>query len=112
MRDSTDSNASIYIHGSTPPEQARLATLNRLLNEGALRELAITSNCSVLDVGSGLGQLTRAMARTSGGAKVVGVERDPAQLSAAKSFAADAGELGLVDFRLGDANNLPLAPSE
>jgi SAM-dependent methyltransferase len=113
MYDSTDAKTSVYIHGSTPPEQARLATLNRLLNEGALRELAIKANCSILDVGSGLGQLTRALAQASGrGAKVVGVERDGAQLAAAKSFAAEAGESDLVDFRSGDACSLPLAPSE
>ena len=113
MQGTADSKTSVYIHGSTPPEQARLATLNRLLNEGALRELAITPNCSILDVGSGLGQLTRAMARASGaGVKVVGVERDTAQLAAAKSFAAEAGESELVDFRMGDAASLPLTPSE
>ena len=113
MHDSAETKTSIYIHGSTPPEQARLATLNRLLNEGALRELAITQNCSILDVGSGLGQLTRAMARASGvGAKVVGVERDVAQLRVAQAFAAEAGESELVDFRLGDAASLPLGPSE
>ena len=113
MQDSANTKTSIYIHGSAPPEQARLATLNRLLNDGALRELAIPADCSILDVGSGLGQLTRAMARASGlGARVVGVERDAAQLAAAKSFAAEAGESDLVDFRQGDAASLPLAASE
>jgi SAM-dependent methyltransferase len=113
MKDSTGAKASVYIHGSTPPEQARLALLNRLMNEAALREMALPFGCSILDVGSGLGQLTRAMARRSGpGAKVVGVERDAVQLARAISLADAAGESSLADFRAGDACALPLTKAE
>jgi SAM-dependent methyltransferase len=113
MTDSADSKSSVYIHGSTAPEQARLSRLNQLMNEAAMRELAIPKGVSILDVGCGLGQLSRDMARASGpGVKAVGVERDPIQLSKAVALAAEMGESSMVDFRLGDATHLPLTPAE
>ena len=110
---SSDSKSSVYIHGSAPEEQARLSELNQLMNEAALRELAIPVGISILDVGSGLGQLTRAMARATGrGPKVVGLERDPLQLSKARTLADEAGESSLIEFRQGDATDLPMAATE
>jgi SAM-dependent methyltransferase len=104
---------SIYIHGSSPAEQTRLSTLNDVLNGAALRELAITPGTAILDVGSGLGQLTRALARASGvGGRVVGVERDRAQFERARALQVAAGEENLVEFRMGDAATLPLSPEE
>ncbi len=55
-----------YIHGSAPTEQRRLSRLNELLNQATLRELDLQGGESILDVGSGIGQLTRAMARRVG----------------------------------------------
>jgi sigma-B regulation protein RsbU (phosphoserine phosphatase) len=107
-----------YLHGSEPEEQRRLAMLNDLLNEGSLRALDLRGDEKVLDVGSGLGQLSRAMARrlTRGG-RVVGIERDAGQLAAAERLAAEQGETellerGLVELRRGDAVALPLADAE
>lgn len=99
-----------YLHGTAPPEQDRLSLLNALLNEHCLRFLRIRAGERVLDVGSGLGQLARAIARA--GARVVGVERDKQQLEAARRLAAAAGEEGLVEFRRGDAAAPPLLPGE
>ncbi len=113
MSKSRTSNESTYIHGSDPAEQARLSKLNEVMNNAALRELAIEPGTSILDVGSGLGQLTRAMARASGpGARVVGVERDAAQLGRALALQAEAGEEELVEFRAGEAARLPLRLDE
>ncbi|MGH9443743.1 MAG: methyltransferase domain-containing protein [Thermoanaerobaculia bacterium] len=103
--------ASRYIHGVTPAEQERLSTLNRLLNPGSLRELAIRPGDRVLEVGSGLGELARAMGRASG-VPVVAVERSSAQLSQARRCAQESGESALVDFREGDARSLPLGDAE
>lgn len=100
-----------YIHGTAPEEQARLSLLNDLLNARCLRELALAGGERVLDVGSGLGQLTRAMARAAG-VRAVGVERSAAQLEAAQRLAEGAGEARLVELRAGDAADLPLAPEE
>ncbi len=102
-----------YIHGSAPAEQRRLSRLNDLLNEAALGELSLTGGEAILDIGSGIGQFTRAMARTAGpSARVIGIERDADQLAEAREQALDAGEANLVEFRQGDALALPLANEE
>ncbi|MCI0537825.1 MAG: methyltransferase domain-containing protein, partial [Verrucomicrobiales bacterium] len=100
-------------HGSKPKEQRRLARLNGLLNEACLRELALTGSETVLDVGSGLGQFTRDMARmVAPSGRVIGIERDKQQLVEARRQAKEAGEEALVDWRHGDALEIPLAKSE
>jgi SAM-dependent methyltransferase len=104
--------AATYLHGTSPEEQRRLADLNALLNEACLAHLSLTGTERVLDVGSGLGQLTRAIARRLSGGSVVGVERSEAQLLEARRYAAKAGEENLVDWRQGDAYALPLEDDE
>src|SRR5688572_30181111 len=99
--------SSEYIHGTAPEEQARLSVLNDLLNVGSLRELHLQGGERILDIGSGLGQLSRAMARVSG-VRVVGVERSADQIAEAERQAAQAGEVTLAEFRRGDALHLPL----
>lgn len=113
MSDPRPPGDSVYIHGTRPEEQRRLSRLNDLLNAACLRELAPPPGARVLDVGSGLGQFSRAVARAVGETgRVVGIERDPAQLARARDFAAAAGEMALVDFRAGDATALPLRDDE
>jgi ubiquinone/menaquinone biosynthesis C-methylase UbiE len=102
-----------YIHGTSPEEQRRLSVLNGFINDGSLRELGLRGGESVLDVGCGLAQLTRAMARAVGATgRVVGVEKDPAQLAEAKRQAAEVNEEQLLDLREGDAYTLPLFENE
>jgi len=102
-----------YIHGSAPTEQKRLSNLNDLLNQACLRELALKPGEVVLDVGSGLGQFTRAMARgVQPNGHALGIERDKKQLSEAKRQARGAGESNLVEWRQGDALALPLERRE
>src|SRR4051812_44290168 len=102
-----------YLHGTAPQEQDRLGLMNRLLNENSLREMQLRPGERVLDVGCGLGQLSRDMARQVGrSGKVVAVERSGEQLAVARRLAAAAGEEPLVDFREGPAEQLPLAGNE
>lgn len=109
----SESTLSYYIHGSSPEEQQRLSKLNDILNEGCLRELNLQGGERILDVGSGLGQFTRQMARAAGtNGYVLGIERDDAQLKEAGRLAAQAGEPHLADFRQGDALRLPLQEGE
>src|SRR5207248_2834142 len=109
----SEAKPSSYIHGTTPDEQQRLSRLNDLINAGSLRELGLRGGERLLDVGSGLGQLTRAMARAAGpGCRVVGVEGDPRQLAEARRLAGEAGDESFVEFRPGDALALPLAADE
>lgn len=61
----------------------------------------------------GLGQFTRDMARTVGPhGRVVGVDRSAEQLAEAARQAREAGKDRLVEFRLGDAIDLPLRDQE
>jgi SAM-dependent methyltransferase len=84
--------------------------MNDLINAACLRELALRGGDRVLDVGCGLGQFTRLMARTAG--CVVGVEGDERQLAEARRLSREAGEDGRADLRQGDAFSLPLSESE
>lgn len=106
------STTSHYIHGTDPEEQRRLTLLNTvLLNEGCLKELGLKGGEKVLDVGSGLGQFSRAMARAAG-TRGVGIERSEEQIAQAVQQAKVDREEKLVEFRTGDARQLPLREAE
>ena len=102
-----------YIHGFSAEEQKRLSRMQAILNDAELEALDLRGVRSLLDVGAGLGQMTRALAgRLEPGARVVGVERDARQLAEAERLAEAAGEAGLVELRAGDAEKLPLTDEE
>ena len=107
------SGSSEYIHGNSPEEQHRLSLLNDILNESCLRELNLRQGEKVLDLGSGLGQLTRLIARTVGSkGHVVGIERDRDQILQANRLADGSGESKQLEFRQGNALEPPLSRSE
>jgi len=102
-----------YIHGTDPDEQRRLSLLNELMNETSLRRLSLTGGERVLDVGSGLGQLTSEIAKAVGPkGRVVGIERHEAQLTKARENASAAGVAERIEFRQGSAMKLPLEAGE
>ncbi len=103
-----------YLHGTHEEERRRLARLNELLNARALRDLALEPADRVLDVGSGLGLLTQAIARRVGPhGSVLGIEKDKVQLASALQSCEAPSELAApVEFRRGDAQSLPLRPGE
>jgi SAM-dependent methyltransferase len=87
--------------------------MNEILNEGSLRELGLRGGEKILDVGCGLAQLTRRMARAAGAkGRVVGIERSPEQLAEAQRQAAAADEANLVEMRQGDVFAMPLRDDE
>ena len=100
-----------YIHGTSPEEQHRLTLMNELANAGSLRELGLSGGERVLEMGAGLGQFARAMARATG-RTVVGIENSVEQIERAHAMARDDGEPGLIDLRRGDALDPPLRPEE
>jgi ubiquinone/menaquinone biosynthesis C-methylase UbiE len=104
---------SRYIHSTSAEEQRRLSLLNDIINCETLRELCLRGGERILDIGSGLAQFSRAMARAVGpSGSVLGVERDADQLAGAIQQAGDAGEADLVELRQGDALALPLRAEE
>ena len=104
---------SRYLHGTDPREQRRLGLMNALLNEGSLRELGLRGGETIIDFGCGLGQFTRIMARGAGpGGRVLGIERSPEQIAAARRLAREAGEEDLIDLRQGEAAAPPLEEAE
>ncbi|MDP4997742.1 MAG: methyltransferase domain-containing protein [Saprospiraceae bacterium] len=105
---------SLYIHGSDPIEQDRLSRLNDWLNQSCLAALNLDSRVHrVLDVGSGLGQFTRAMAGVlPDDAFVLGIERDARQLEKARNLAAGDPATQKLEFRQGLAEQLPLSDPE
>ena len=102
---------SCYLHGTDAAEQTRLSLLNDLLNAACLREAAVRPGERILDVGAGLGQLTRGLARAAG-RPVVAVERSHEQRARADDLARAAGEGSLLEWRDGDALDLPLRAEE
>src|SRR5262245_46309515 len=105
------SDTSHYIHGTTPEEQSRLSLLNDLLNARSVEAMQLRGGEKILDVGSGLGQLTRAMSRAAR-MKVIGIERSLEQITEAQRQAALDREEALVEFRSGDAFQFPLRADE
>lgn len=113
MSTASHQSDSHYIHGSSPAEQARLSLLNDLLNQAYLKEMNLAQERRILDIGSGLGQFTRLMAKVTDHAPfVLGIERDEKQLQQAIDFAQRCNEQDLVLFRQGDATQLPLHTEE
>src|SRR3989475_11160940 len=95
---------SAYLHGTSPAEQGRLSLLNRLMNEAAMRELAISKGDLIIDFGFGRPQLSLDVARAAG-TRLVGIERSEEQLAGAERQA-------LLDLRLGDVSDPPLLDHE
>jgi ubiquinone/menaquinone biosynthesis C-methylase UbiE len=90
-----------YIHGTDPDEQVRLAVLNDLTNEAFVRFLYPAPTAVVLDVGCGLGILTRRLGRLLPGGIVHGVDASGEQLARA------VADLPNVRFQQADAQALP-----
>ena len=100
---------SHYIHGSSPAEQSRLSRLNDLINARCLPKLKLEDGFRILDVGSGLGQLTYRLSEAVGpNGFCLGIERDTNQLSVAKENHVAPN----LEFRQGDALDLPLTSQE
>lgn len=104
---------SHYIHGSTSEEQNRLSLLNDLLNKSYLEKIEPAGAKRILDVGCGLGQFSRMLAKSaSEEAVVVGIERDEQQIAMARNLAEADHEDQLMDLRQGEVSRFPLAQNE
>ena len=72
------------------------------------RAASVDSTKRVLDVGSGVGGTSRCLAREFG-CRVTGIDLTDEYCRAAAVLSARVGLAGLVDYRQGDATNLPFA---
>ncbi|MCE7988781.1 MAG: methyltransferase domain-containing protein [Caldilinea sp. CFX5] len=96
-----------YLHGSAAAEQQRLEVQADLLG-GATFLPPLTAGMTILEVGCGTGAIARAVAGHSATIKVVGIDRDEAQLTTARRLAQAAG-LSNLEFLAGEATQLDLA---
>lgn len=103
-----------YVHGTHSSEQERLSLMNEILNARTLAEIRVRPGDQILDVGSGLGQMSIAMATAAGiGGRVLGIERSLEQIARAEAGVQSAGlRAQQVEFRRGDALELPLSGAE
>jgi SAM-dependent methyltransferase len=90
--------------------------LNGILNPAYVEVVKPRPGDRILDLGSGLGQFTAAMAERAAartGARrrgeVIGIERNPRQLAAARRLRRRSKGRGSVDLRKGDVTELELA---
>jgi len=106
----TNQPADDYALGYTDAEQDRLvrqAALIAPITERLFRQAGIGRGYRVLDLGSGMGDVSMLVARLVGtSGEVVGIERDVRSIEQAKARVAAAG-LRNVSFVNTDANNLP-----
>src|SRR5215813_10649354 len=101
--------SQVYIHGTEPSEQERLAGLNRMTNSAFVEFLNVAPGARVLEVGSGLGILAADVAVAAAGVDVVGIELSAAQIAAALRLRAEqATSAARVTFMQGDAHTLNL----
>ena len=102
-----------YIHGFSAEEQQRLSAMQEILNARQLEHFDFCGIKRVLDVGSGLGQLTQDIAsRLPDTSTVIAIENNGIQRRAAIELANESGAPGTIEFREGDAYSLPLKSDE
>lgn len=111
MSTSTTVN-SHYIHGSSADEQQRLSRLNQLMNTACLEAIQLRGDERILDMGSGLGQFSIAIAHAAAfRGQILGIERDAQQLATARKNLSES-KLQSIEFRQGDAFHPPLSEEE
>ncbi len=106
-------SSSRYIHGSKLEEQTRLSKLNDILNKRYIDAVDPRPGDRILDLGSGLGQFTAMMAERAGEkSRLIGIERDPRQITTAKKFLRGSKQRDRIEFRQGDVTDLALGDAE
>jgi len=105
MRD--DRHEPSYLHGYTPAEQRRLVEQAEYWRDRLiLPDLPYSPGERLLDVGCGAGAVLGVLAAAHPRLVLAGIDREPAQVEAARRHLAACGRDD-VDLRVGDAAALP-----
>jgi SAM-dependent methyltransferase len=105
MRDASPEPS--YLHGYTAAEQRRLVEQAEYWRDRLiLPDLPYRPGERLLDVGCGAGAVLGVLAAAHPGMKLAGIDREPAQVEAARRHLATLGRDD-VDLRVGDAATLP-----
>src|SRR5271156_2397260 len=106
----TDSSSNSYLLGSTSAEHERLirqATIFNPITGRFLRDAGVGPGQRVLDIGSGLGDVSMLVARLVGSSgEVVGVDNDAKTIAIAKDRVVKAGFRN-INFMESDVGHVP-----
>ncbi|MBX2817199.1 MAG: class I SAM-dependent methyltransferase [Saprospiraceae bacterium] len=95
-----------YVHGYSDAEQERLIRMNEALNPRCLRMISLEGDERILDLGCGLGILSRELANRVPKGSVTGLEFNPKQLARARQLAAQDGVADQVRYVQGSVYDL------
>jgi ubiquinone/menaquinone biosynthesis C-methylase UbiE len=100
---------SYFENTATKWDEMRREYYDEQLREIVINRAGIKKGAVVLDIGIGTGFLTLGAAKAVGKAgKVIGVDLSEAMLNKAKENLSKNGLIDRVEFRIGDAENIPL----
>lgn len=107
----TDASASNYLHGYSEKEQARLRHQARFLEHKIYASLPFHRAKNLIEIGSGVGAQTEILLRRFPELYVAGVERNLAQIAAARAYLGETpwaqGRFEIIE---ADAMALDIAP--
>ncbi|TBR13427.1 MAG: SAM-dependent methyltransferase [Lysobacter sp.] len=103
--------ATVYLHGFSPTEQARLMKQARIAESTIFSSIDFTGARRLLEVGSGVGAQTEILLRRFPGLHATCVDLSEAQLKAAGAHLGGMSWLGSrYELRQADATDLPFEP--
>jgi ubiquinone/menaquinone biosynthesis C-methylase UbiE len=107
----TTDGDSVYLHGFSRTEQARLLKQARIAESTIFRNIDYTGAGRLLEVGSGVGAQTEILLRRFPDLHATCVDLSEAQLAAARAHLGAMGHLdGRYALRQADAGDLPFEP--
>jgi SAM-dependent methyltransferase len=104
---SSASEGEVYIHGYSAEHRQFLA-VRTAASEASFLLPHLRPGMSLVDCGCGQGSITVGLAETVAPGQVVGIDREPSQIEAARALAAERG-IANVRFEVGSIYELPFA---
>src|SRR5512138_989594 len=98
-----------YLHGYSPEHRAFLSS-RTAIREAAFFLPFLKPGMRLLDCGCGMGALTTSLSEWLAPGEVIGIDREPSQLEAARAWAAEKG-VSNVRFEIGNIYEIPYPDS-